>query len=370
MKLLLTSQHLNRVGGQQLVIRDLSRGLRGRGHQVVAYSNLVYPLEDSLASDSVEIVTSLERLPFTPDIIHAQHHLGSMAALMALPGVPVVYCCAGATHTENQQKHPRIVRYVTTTPTLRLRMAIESGIDENLIDVVYNAVDLDRFQLVRAPPNQPRRALVYMRYFDPDSPFGLEVREAATRTGLELDFRGIGPNLSILPKPEEALLDYDIVFSSGKSAIDALACGCAVILLGITGTGEMVCEENFDRLRRANFTPAVNSPPPNAAAIVHQIENYSAAGAMRAARRLRDVANLNTYVDQMVAVYQRAIEHFKQTQNDLPAERRAAARYLRSLTPMVAFLDKPPADRLNFRNFDVLLDGLSRQIEAMTETKL
>jgi hypothetical protein len=205
-----------------------------------------------------------------------------------------------------------------------------------------------------------------MRYFDPGSPFGLEVCEAANRKGLELDFRGIGPKLSILPRPEEALLDYDIVFASGKSAIDALACGCAVILLGITSTGEMVCEENFDRLRRANFAPPVNSPPPNAAAIVHQIERYSAAGATSTTRRLRDIANLDDHVDQMVAIYQRAVDSFRQMPADLPAERRVAAQYFRSLAPMVAPLDKPPADRMNFRRFEVLLDGLSRQIDAMT----
>ena len=208
-----------------------------------------------MADDSVPLTSCLNLLPFVPDLIHAQHHLDAMTAIMALPGVPAIYCCHGATYADKQPKHPRIVRYVAVTPTSRLRMAIESGIDESLIDVVYNAVDLHRFRAIRNPPDRPRRALVYRRNLDPNSLISRQIREAAVVAGLELEFRGIGPKLTPLLNPEEVLPDYDLVFTSGKSAIDALACGCAVILLGHTGSGEMVCEANFDRLRRANFTP-------------------------------------------------------------------------------------------------------------------
>ena len=316
------------------------------------------PPEDSLADDSVPITSCMTPLPFVPDVIHAQHHLDAMTAIMALPGVPAVYNCGGATRMEKQPRHPRIVRYVAMSPTSRLRMATESGIDESLIDVVYNAVDLHRFRVIRNPPDRPRRALVYRRNLDSDSLIGRQIREAAVVAGLELEFRGIGPKLTPLPNPQEVLPDYDLVFTSGKSAIDALACGCAVILLGNTSSGEMVCEANFDRLRRANFSVPVNSPPPGAATILGQIERYSPAQVVASSRLLRQVAGLDAYVDQFLAIYGRAIEARRQADPDLRAEQRAAARYLRSLAPLIRPLDELPAD------FEVLRETISRQLDA------
>jgi len=238
-------------------------------------------------------------------------------------------------------------------------MAIESGIDESLIDVVYNAVDLHRFRAIRTPPDRPRRALVYRRNLDPNSLIGRQIREAAVVAGLELEFRGIGPQLTPLLNPEEVLPDYDLVFTSGKSAIDALACGCAVILLGYTGSGEMVFQANFHRPPRPNFSPPVNSPPATTTTILGQIERYSVAQVVATSRLLRRVAGLDGYVDQFLAIYGRAIDAQKQRVPDLRAEQSAAARYLRSLVQLTRPLDAPLAD------FDILRERISRQLHAM-----
>src|SRR4051794_1749938 len=125
MKILFTNQNLRRRGGQQAIVRDLASGLQKRGHTVLAYSDLEPPPEDSLADDSVPITSCLKPLPFVPDVIHAQHHLTAMTAIMALPGVPAVYNCGGAMPSEKQPRHPRIVRYVAISPTFRIRMATE-----------------------------------------------------------------------------------------------------------------------------------------------------------------------------------------------------------------------------------------------------
>jgi hypothetical protein len=369
MKILFTNQTLRRLGGAQAAVRDLAHALPKRGHTVLAYCDLEPPPEDTLADDGVPITSCLTPLPFVPDVIHAQHQLDAMTAIMALPGVPAVFCCHGATHMEKPPRHPRIFRYVAMSPTLRLRMATEAGIDESLIDVVYNAVDLGRFRVVRSPPERPRKALVYKRNLDPDSLIGREIREAAAAANLELEFRGIGPKLTPLPYPEQALPNYDLVFASGKSAIDALACGCAVILLGITNCGEIVCEANFDRLRLANFSPPVNSPPPSAANILAEIERYDATRAAAASRLLRQVAGLEAYADQFVGIYQRTIDAHRKAATDLRREQRAVGRYLRSLVPLITPLEGVPAERTDLPRVEVLRDRLGRQLHAMPKTR-
>ena len=363
MKVLFTVQRIGRIGGSQGIIRDLALGLRRRGHEVVVYCSVEPEPGATFADERIPVTSSLKDLPFAPDVIHAHHQFDAMAAVLALRGVPAVYCCHGATEMDKQPRHPRIVRYVAMSPTLKLRMAIESGIDEDSIDVVYNAVDLQRFRIVREPPPRPRRALVYQRGFDPQSLLGRAIREAVTAAGMEMECRGIGNGMTPILNPEEVLPHYDIVFTSGKSAIDALAYGCAVILIGRKTCGEMVSEANFDRSRRANFSLPVNSPPPGAAEIAGEIARYSAGGVAATTRRLRTAADLEDYVDQMAAIYDQAMAIQRRATPDPAAETRAAAHYLRALAPWAAQLDDavsltaPP-------ELSVLREDLLRQVQA------
>lgn len=363
MNVLFTVQRIGRIGGSQGIIRDLARGLRKRGHGSVVYCSVAPEPGAALADEPIPVTSSLKDLPFVPDVIHAHHQFDAMAAVLALRGVPAVYCCHGATEMDKQPRHPRIVRYVAMSPTLKLRMAVESGIDEDRIDVVYNAVDLQRFRIVRDPPPRPRRALVYRRGFDPQSPLGGQIREAVAAAGMEMECRGIGNQTTPILNPEAVLPGYDIVFTSGKSAIDALACGCAVIVLGSKTCGELVNEANFDRWRRANFSPPVNSPPTSAPAIAGEIARYAASEVAATARRLRATADLEDYVDQMVAIYDRAMATRRLATPDPAGERRAAVGYLRSLAPWAAQLDV--ADSLTAApDISLLREDLLRQVQA------
>jgi len=295
-------------------------------------------------------VSDLNALPFQPDIIHAQHNLDAMAAIMALPGVPAIYCCHGATEPEKQPLHPRILRYVAVTPTMRMRMAAESGIAEASIDVIPNAVDLRKFSTTRKSPDTPRRAAVYSSIVVPGSSLSSTIAEAAALAGLELDFRGSREGARAVHAPETELLDYDIVFAAGKSAIDAIACGCSVIVVSITGCGELVNTENLERLRQANFSIPMNSPPPQPSKILEQIRRYSASDAAETSNRLRIMADLERYLDRFTALYGQVILVNRQRVEDRLAEQRAAANYLRSLVPCITPFDTlPPEERLPLR---------------------
>jgi hypothetical protein len=88
-------------------------------------------------------------------------------------------------------------------------------------------------------------------------------------------------------EPENLLPEYDVVFASGRSAIEALACGCAVVVLGRTSCGELVRLENFASLRDRNFSIPVNSPPPSPDRIVAALERFSAEECGVVSARLR-----------------------------------------------------------------------------------
>ncbi len=338
MKILITNNRLDGPGGSQSFVRDLGHGLERLGHSVLAYSNQPAQREPLPENDMVQTTHDLESLPFRPDVIHAQHHLDAMTAITALPGVPALYHCHGAVWRDCVPKHPRIYHYLAMSRTLAERMTVESNIARSDITVFLNGVDLTRFGNTRALPERPARALVYQRARGNDSDTVAAIREAAALTGIELDYIGQRFGRTITD-PENVLPTYDVVFASGISAIEALACGCAVVVLGRTSCGELVRPENFDRLREVNFSIAVNSPPPSADRIEAELRRFSARDCAQVSERLRREADFGASMTELVRVYEAVIGRHQAAKPNLRAEILASSRYLRKLVPLIRTTD-------------------------------
>lgn len=344
MKILITNSGLGDLGGVQSFLKDLGVSLLELGHEVAAFSS--QPGDPQVAREyPFHVGGSVASLPFTPDIIHGQHHLSAMTALFGLPGTPALYHCHGAVWRECTPQHPRIRHYLAMSSTLAFRMQVECNLKRSDITVFHNTVDLERFCLVRLPPAVPGRALFYNKIHNEESPTVVAVRQAAEELGLALDFAGREFG-RMLPEPEKSLPDYDIVFASGKSAIDAIACGCAVVVLGRTSCGELVCPENFARLREVNFSIAVNSPPPCPHRIVEELQRYSASGTARVTTMLREAADLRVAARRLVGVYEQVIGSHRASPPSPEEESAAAADYLRKLTPIFTLHELVSTGRL------------------------
>ncbi len=338
MKVLITNNGLETRGGTESFVRCLARGLESLGHSVMAYGSDPRESERMLENDVMPVATDLENLPFQPDIIHAQHHLDTMTALMALPGVPAVYHSHGAVWRGCVVKHPRVYRYLAMSRTYAQRMIVESNIAPDDVEILLNGVDLTRFAKVRQLPAQPTRALLFNSRHDADSETVAAIREAASRRKLELDL--IGHSFKRLTdNPEKVLPTYDIVFASGVSAIEAAVSGCAVVVLGRTSCGEMVQPENFKRYREANFSIATNSPPPSVEKILAEIESYSPARCAKVTEQLREEADFRKIVARLVEIYSQVIEKNRTQTLDLKAESIAASQYLRRIVPLIKVTD-------------------------------
>jgi hypothetical protein len=338
MKILITNSRLDARGGSESFVRDLGRGLEKLGHSVVAYSSIPGQRQRLLERGMVSTADAMEHLGFLPDVIHAQHHLDAMTAITALPGVPALYHCHGAVWRECPPKHPRIYRYLAMSRTLAERMMAESNIAPSEITVFLNGADLSRFSIVRSLPASPVRALIYHKIHEDDNPTVSAIRAAAARCGIELDFLGRRFG-KMTDHPENILPNYDIVFASGLSAIEAMACGCAVVILGRTSCGEMVRPENFDRFRQVNFSIAVNSPPPSADRIEAEIRRFRAGDCVQVTERLRREADFGASVTKLVGIYEAVIERHRTSNPDWRAESLATSRYLRKIVPLIRMTD-------------------------------
>ena len=366
MRVLITNNRLDLRGGAEAFVRDFASGLQSRGHQVMAYSSDPGQLPRMMEQDGIPVTTDPRGLDFRPDIIHAQHHLDAMTALACLPGVPAIYHCHGAVWRETPPAHPRILRYIAMSRTLKERMMIEGNLRDEQIDVVLNGVDLTRFRAVRAIPERPARVLFFNSYHHPDSPTVAAARTASENLGLQFQTLGWQFGKST-PRPEEHLLLHDIVFASGRSAIEAMACGCAVMVLGRNTCAGLVTPENFGRLRDVNFSAAANLPPPDAGELAREMAAFDANAVEEVTRSIRKFSDSGKMVDRILAIYEEVISENPSPSPDPVVEMAAMADYLRRLVPLVKMADQSQRETDFSVNKLRALSDLKNQLHCFLE---
>jgi hypothetical protein len=340
LRVLITNNTLAQRAGSELYVRDLARALLDRGHAPIAYSTIHGEVADELRAD-LPVVDDLAALGTPPDIIHGQHHVETMTALLRFPDVPAVYVYHGwRPWEETPPQFPRIRHYVAVSDPGRDRLVFQYGVPENRVRTLPNFVDLARFQPRDRPlPTRPERALFFSNHVS-DHALSI-VREACAQTGMALDAVGIGTGNSC-ERPEAALGSYDLVFATGRSALEAIAVGAAVVLcdaLTLSG-GPLVTTHNLAQLRSLNFAGRVVREPLSASGVVREIAQYQPADAEAVSRCIRATAGRDDAVDQLVALYREAVTDWQAAAGDRGVtEWHAAATYLRQISTRIKQVD-------------------------------
>lgn len=327
LRILITNHFLRGRTGSELYVCELATGLLRRGHTPIVYSPQLGPTARELRDATVPVIDNLDAMSSPPDLIHGQHHVETMAALLRFPNTPAAFFCHGwLPWEETPPKHPRILNFVAVDDTCRDRLVCESGVPEERVSVILNSVDVDQF-LPRAPlPSKPSRALV----FSNGSAHIDAVREACRRTQLTLDVIGAEAG-SVSARPQDALGQYDIVFAKARCALEALAVGSAVVLCDTVGVGPMVTTGEVDQLRRLNFGVRALQGSVDPDVLEKEIERYDAADATEVSRRIRNGAGREAAIDQILALYDDVVSEFAVAARDHDAEARAEAVYLQQL---------------------------------------
>lgn len=326
MRILLTNNTLGPRAGSECYLRDVALRLRRRGHDPIAYSRVLGDVADELRRATIPVVDDLGKLGSPPDVIHGQHHLETMTAALRFPQVPVISFCHGWLPWEEMPaRAPNVVRYVAVDETCRDRLVSEEGIAPRTIDLVYNFVDLERFEQGPELPRRPRRALVFSNQASERSYLPV-LREACARHGLTLD--AIGSGTAPSASPEDVLPRYDIVFAKARAALEAMAVGRAVVLCDQVGLGEMVTSASFDGHRRRNFGIRSLSKRLSVDAVLAELERYDADDAARVSARIRSEASLDDTMLALEGIYERAAAAGPTIVVDAGAVGEAASAYL------------------------------------------
>jgi Glycosyltransferase Family 4 len=325
LKILITNTDLSDYAGTQVVVRDLSLEFSRQGHQPIVYSPKLGAVAEEIRKSGIVVTDRLSNLDTVPDIIHGHHH-EAIDAWLQFPSVPAIHVCHGrAAPTEDPPYFPRILRYVAVDQLCRNRIESVSGIPRDRIQIIYNAVDLRRFQPRRPLPEKPRRAVVFSNNAIRSTHLPA-VRKACRRAGLELDVVGARSGNAVA-NPEKILPGYDIVFAKARCALEALAVGNAVVLCDQMGLGEMVSSKNIDAFRPMNFGAGVLTRALRPELILDEIRKYNADDAGRVCRQIRAVAGLEDAARCWTRLYGEVIQEFSCSARDVNEEFRALATY-------------------------------------------
>lgn len=334
MKILITQRELLHPGGSEFFTIEAAKELCRRGHEVAIYSPRVGDMTRTLLNAGVWVVSELGEVPWTPQIIHGQHHLQAVAAMSYFENTPAVYHCHGSqAWVEQPPVHSRIRYYIMMCEWMALRMAPEFGVSADRVRTISNFVDTRRFSRVRTPPPRPARALLFGNG-------GLPAREVAkletacAALGITLEKIGSGyGNLQM--RPEMLLPDYDLVFAIGRCAMEALACGCAVITVMPGLAGRLVTTENLDEWVYSNFSPrfSTSAAQVETAWLEEELKGYSPENITGVSQRVRMEHDMRQAIDRLEEIHGKAVaEHREQGPKPAIPE---PALYLEKVGPQI-----------------------------------
>lgn len=308
MKILITQREMQNFGGSQLYAAEVARSLVARGHEVALYCPKPGRISKLVSPSGVAVRDRLGDLPWRPDVIHGQQHLPLMAALARFPETPAVHVWHGARPwVETVPLHPRIRYYVATSARMAPQIAADAGVPDDRVVTIPNFVDMARYSHVREIADRPRRAVLYGHGgFHPAELRVLE--EACERNGLSLDKIGY-PYGNPRPRPEYFLPDYDIAFAIGRCALEAMACGVAVIPVVPQLAGHMITTGTLDAWSEANYAPRYFTSADRFGAewLRQELAGWDPAAVSAVTQEVRARFGLEEAMDAYEALYERTI---------------------------------------------------------------
>ena len=233
---------------------------------------------------------------------------------------------------------PQIRRYIAVDQLCRERLIRDCNFREDTIQIIANGVDLERFQSRTPLPAKPKRALIFTSN-DAHNEHLILARKVCLTLGIHLDEVGHAAGKAV-EHPEKILPQYDLVFAKARCALEALSVGCAVVLIGAGGVGEMVSINRFDHLRAMNFGMGLLHFPLTEEALHAQIERYDSKDAALVTRRIRETCGVDHTVAALEELYAEVIGTGNDDTTTHPVvDLRTASHISEQLTALILHLE-------------------------------
>lgn len=333
MRVLITNIAVSARSGTELVTVEVALRLVAAGHSVAVYTPLRGPTAQILEPRGVVVADRIAVLGgFAPDIIHGQHNTPFLVARAAFPDAPAVWSCHDFRSPWDRPPPAASAQlFIAHSTETAERLRREGGIDPARIRMLPNAADLAVF----APPTEAppaRGVLVVGKGGDVGALPAVARRLREAGHTVTCVGPGIGPVVTNLP---EIMAAHAVVVSSGRVALEALACGRALVLADARGLAGLVTPANFHALRRRNFGGATLTRALDPDAVLAEIGMIDPQDQAKLLRMAVPEIGLDRYVERLSAIHAEAIAL---------ADSPAAGEAIRGAEMLEAMLASPRAD--------------------------
>ncbi len=328
MRVLITNIVLDGRSGTETLTRDIALELQRIGHDPIVYSPRLGEIAAEVRVRGVVVTDDINTISDPIDVIHGHHLHPTATAIARFPHVPAIFVCHDFTAWHDQPpKLPSIRHYVAIGHTAADRLRNSAGVIASKLSIISNGVDLARFAPGKAVSPNPQKALGFCN----SRQFAVAVSEACARRHIRVDLIGPGVD-NLVDCPEDLLSDCDLVFASGRSAREALACQRAVICCDDRGLSGMIASRDFAGLQH-DFGLRGLCKKLNPDALTDEIDRYDAADADMVGRRFRSEGG----IDRCVAAYLEIYNRIMAENGDLPLKetdtQRALAAHVQQFLP-------------------------------------
>jgi hypothetical protein len=300
---LITALDLSARRGVQSVTRDLAVGLRDAGHHPTLYARVAGPAAEDLRRAGFDVETTVDALSGAYDVIHVQQIVTCSPVLARFPEIPAVFVCHdNAGWFDEASPLPNVRRYAAVSGALAERVMFDARVARDKVDLILNTVDLRRFEPGPTPAPTPKKALAFAK----NEEHVETIRAACLQRGIAVDFIGQAASVEIADAGT-ALPNYDLVFASALSALEAMACLRPTIVCDGRGMAGMVDMPRYEKWRPENFGLGVFNAPLSVERTLAEIDRYDAAEAARVGERFRQEAGLESWIERYVDLYRAAI---------------------------------------------------------------
>ena len=326
---LITNMALSGRSGTEIQTRNIALELLRQGHKPLVYTPVLGPIATELRDASIPVVTDLNNIAQPIHLVHGHHLPTTLIAVARFPESPAIFVCHDFTAWHDSPPLlPSIRRYVAVDEAVYDRLTLESGIPTDKVRVLLNAADIDRFIPGASLPRKPKRALAFAK----NQGHIAAISAACAQRSIHLDVIGQAVG-RIVDAPERLIPDYDLVFTSALSAMEAMACGRAVVVCDGRGLAGMCDVAGFAAWRRLNFGLRTLRQPLTPETIGAAIDRYDATQAAEVSTRLRAEGGLAAYVEQLTLLYEEVLEEHRISPHSVHDLSRAIATHLQDSHP-------------------------------------
>jgi hypothetical protein len=299
-RLALSNCQLISYTGSELWTEEAALALAQLGLPIITYAPKLGALADRMRQNGLLVTDDPEVVAqFAPTLLHLNHYAAAAPMLSSVRNKPaIVNMVHGLLPRPGLPGLEGVNQYCAVGLHAVAKTHLLTGRPWDSIRMLPSFFDPAKFPSY-SDRERGRNALLFSSKTSPAHRERLTALLSAC--GYSLDHVGYGGVPSAAPG--ELLPNYDIVFAVARSAVEALACGCAVVLWDDGLVGPMVTGADFWLSVAANFS-MVGDVLPRCAIDSPASEPwlYEQIGALDQAREVCDLAQTYLSIDRVMPI--------------------------------------------------------------------